>query len=73
MSIPIAITVLTVSRVEERTYRVHLSGYGDTATFEERTRGWWTVFLENHMAVYVGPTKPALEVGDQLRLTLERA
>lgn len=73
MSIPVAIVVLTVSSVEERTYRVHLSGYGDTATFEERTRGWWVVFLENHLAVHVGPERPALEVGDQLRLTLERA
>lgn len=72
---PLAVSVLHVSRIEERHQRVYVSGYGDTALFDNESLGWFAVFLENNLAIKVGlPNEPPpdLKSGDQIRMTLER-
>lgn len=72
MSIPVAVVNLTVLKVEERKLRTYVSGFGDTAVFEEESLGWF-VIVDGNLAIKVSVgAPPRLAPGDRLRMTLER-
>lgn len=72
MSMPVAVVTLTVTRVEERYVRLYLGGAGAEADFEDRRLGWFAVFSEPQLAFKIGDSRPQLEAGDRVRLTIER-
>lgn len=75
MNMPIAVSVLTVLRVEERHVKTHVSGVGKEAIFNEDSLGWF-VLVDGNIAIRVVPPHgdpPDVKPGDRVRLTLERA
>lgn len=62
----------TVTLVEERFRRVHLHGAGDAAQFREESLGWFVWLEGSYEMLGVGPEKPALAIGDRIRITIEK-
>ena len=61
----------TVRSVEERFKRVHRSGFGKDAKFDEVSLGWFVLFQEWPAAANVGAEKPEAKQGDRVKLTME--
>lgn len=59
----------TVLSVTEHKVKKYVSGVGDAAVFEEVSAGWF-VRVSESSAIGVGMTKPDLEPGDTVGLTM---
>jgi hypothetical protein len=61
-----------VTRVWEHKERDHAGGTGADALFTERNLGWFLAMEGSYEALPLGPTKPTLEVGDKILVTIEK-
>lgn len=61
-----------VVNIEEEFVPTYLSGFGDTALFENRSKGWFVYLEGSYEAIHVGAEKPELTKGDRVRITIER-
>lgn len=62
----------TIKRVEERCAKRWLSGVGPDAKFADDSQGWYALFEEDPVALYLGTTETGLRAGDRMRLTAEK-
>lgn len=61
-----------VKEVKEQKVQRHIEGMGKDAIFEDVSAGWYVVFdLQNPFALYLGETKPVMQRGDMVKLTIE--
>ena len=61
-----------VSRVEEKIARQWTSGSAEKAVFAEQSHGWYVLLDSLGVSIYLGSTRPKLEKGDTVRLTVEK-
>lgn len=61
----------TIRSVEERVAKRWISGVGENAKFENSSRGWYALFVEEPSALFLGNEKPAMMAGDKMRITAE--
>ena len=72
-SLKINYTIFTrIVRVEEVFERKHISGFGETALFDKVSQGWIVLFDGSYEALNFGHTKPELEAGDTIKITIEK-
>lgn len=62
----------TVRVLEERVARRYVSGTGNDAVFCEDSVGWYATLHEWPAAIHFGPEKPDLQVGDRVKITVEK-
>lgn len=62
----------TITAIEEHKQQDYVSGVGDSATFKERSLGWFLFLQGSHEAIHVGMEKPDLRVGDKMKITIEK-
>lgn len=61
-----------VSAIQEEFDQKYISGFGDSAVFEKRSKGWF-VFLEgSYEKLHLGTEKPDWKKGDKIRITMEK-
>jgi hypothetical protein len=61
-----------VRRCEERKIRQWISGFGNQAVFNDVSQGWYMSLDGSHEAIFVGMTKPDIQVGDYVGVTMEK-
>jgi hypothetical protein len=62
---------ITITDVFERKVRKHASGFGDTATFETASAGWY-VQIDKSFSIYLGEEKPTFKPGEKAFIQLVR-
>ena len=62
----------TIKRVEERVAKRWISGVGKDAVFENDSQGFYALFVEDPVALYLGSTAMEWKTGDRIRLTAEK-
>ena len=61
-----------VSAIQEEFDQKYISGFGDNAVFEKKSKGWF-VFLEgSYEKLHLGTEKPDWKKGDKIRITMEK-
>lgn len=70
---PVAyVTYAKVVKVEEKFAQEYDVGYGATAKFHKVSKGWFVLFTGSWEMIHVGPTKPDLRFGDQIKITIQK-
>lgn len=62
----------TIKRLEHRIVKRWIGGTGPEARFQEDSQGWYALFKEDPVALYLGMTETGLAEGDKMRLTAEK-
>jgi len=62
----------TVVSIFKRIDRQWVSGVGPNATFKEIELGFYLHLQGSHEAIYVGFERPEFDVGDKIKITIER-
>lgn len=60
-----------VVRIEKRSRKFWVSGYGDDAIFHEQDLGWWLLLTGSHEAIYLGEEQPNLKEDQEMKITIE--
>jgi hypothetical protein len=61
-----------VIKVWEQIDKVHVSGIGNAALFEDRSRGWFVQFKGSYEAIFFGTEKPDIAEGDWMKISFEK-
>ena len=61
-----------IKDVIHRHSRHCVSGFGDSAVWEERSLGWFVHFDGSHELLYFGDERPEFEKGDLVKITFEK-
>jgi hypothetical protein len=61
-----------VESVHQKVARKWLGGIGKDAKFANNSEGWYATFKSCPASIYLGTKEPELQVGDRVRITLER-
>jgi hypothetical protein len=59
-----------VMAVWEAKAQVWVGGVGPEAKFAEQSQGWFVLFSGSYEALYAGPTKPTITVGDEVEILI---
>lgn len=62
----------TIKKIEHRVVKRWLSGTGPDAKFAEDSLGWYALFKEDPVAMYLGTIEPDMKEGDRFRVTAEK-
>jgi hypothetical protein len=62
-----------IRKIENKITSQWLSGVGKDAKFAVNSIGWYAIFESCPASIYLGEEKPALKMGDKVRLTVEKA
>ncbi len=63
----------SVRGLTEEVQRVYLKGVGESATFEDRSKGWFIHLTGSNEAIHVGYDKPNITVGAAVKVIIEVA
>lgn len=61
----------TVKSVEHRVAKRWVRGTGKDAEFEDNSIGWYMVFQEWPVAMFVGEDQPTAKINDRIKMTME--
>jgi hypothetical protein len=61
-----------VLKLEERHVSRYISGFGDSATFQDVSIGWFLHLEGSYEALFLGMEKPGMQTGDEVKITLEK-
>lgn len=68
-----AITYSTkVVDIFHKTKRIHVSGTGPDAIFNEESLGWFVLYEGSYEALHAGAEKPHLAIGDTVTITIRK-
>lgn len=59
-----------VQSVKENLSKKWIGGFGETARFDEVSKGWFVCLEGSHEAIYAGPSKPNIQVGDLANVSI---
>jgi hypothetical protein len=61
-----------IEKLEQRSYKVWIKGHGRDAVFEDIPIGWFMHIQGSGEALYVGDSKPDMNVGDAVVLSISK-
>ena len=61
-----------VLKISEEFARMYTSGFGESATFNKVSKGWFASFAGSYEALHLGYKEPEWKVGDKIRITFEK-
>lgn len=71
LEIPRIVVYTTINKLERKTERIYVRGFGDTAEFTNRDMGWFMHLTGSKEWIHIGFDDPGFKPGQKLKVTFE--
>jgi len=66
------VTHTRVLSVREEFRKTYVSGFGESAKFNERSLGWYAHLEGSYESLHLGSERPEIHAGDRVKITVEK-